>query len=254
MPTFDPPFPGGAGASLTAKEFNSLTLGLGFIAGKLLDPGLFIGPRSAVKLLHDTFTDVDVDSTDANDIFDPQPLTLKTIPLPFTLPHDPMDPEVVLTADVAIVEEGTITLADPPFEFGPEGDYYSFFAKAGDLMHIEVMSKILDYRFSDLMDPAVAILDPTAGYSPVPFFASTAINDDERESTDSFLFDVPIPATGSYVIEVFPGSSIPADALGEYEMLVYRINATVVPEPSAAVLFLLAAATGAGLRRRLFRR
>jgi hypothetical protein len=250
---FEPDFPGGAGASLTAKEFNSLTLGLGFSSGKLLDPDLFIGPRSAVKLLHDTFTDVDVDSDDANDILDPQPLTLKTVPIPFTLPRDPMEPEIILTADIAIVEEASITLADPPFDFGPESDYYSFFAKAGDLIHIEVMSKILDYRFSDLMDPVVAILDPAAAYSPVLYFGEPAINDDERESSDSFLFDVPIPATGTYVIEVFPGSSIPSAALGEYEMLVYRINSRVVPEPSSAVLLLLAAATGVGFRR-FFRR
>ena len=244
---FDPDFPGPAAATLTGKEFNSLTTSIGFSAPKLLDPTLFIGPRSGVKLLLDEFLDLDVDSADANDIMAPQMLTLKTIPIPNKMPAAPGDPEIVFFADVAVVEEGFIEPSDPPFGPAPEGDYYSFFASEGDIMHIEVLSSILDYRLGDTVNTKVAVLDPSLAYSPVPWFTSTAINDDERESTDSLIFDLAMPSTGMFVIEVFSG---PPDGLGEYEMLVYRLHAVVVPEPNAAVLGAMAAAGLVCLNRR----
>ncbi len=250
---FDPDFPGPAAATLTGKEFNSLSASIGFSAAKLLDPDLFIGPRSAVKLMLDTL-DVDVDSTNANDILDPQPLTLTTLSLPYTIPQPPGSPEVLLFADVAVVEEATIIPFDPPLPPVPAGDYYSFFGEAGDLIHIEVMSEILDYRLGDTFDTKVAVLDPSTGYSPVPWYTGSAINDDERESTDSFLHDLVLPATGSYVIEVFSGGAPGGDAFGEYEMLVYRLHTVVVPEPASAGLLLCGMALALACRRRLFAR
>ncbi len=238
---FEPDFPGPAMATLTGKELMSLTTSIGFSAGKLLAPDLFIGPRTGLKLMLDTFTDVDIDSADANDILMPQPLMLTTIPLPNTMPHPPGSPEVLFFADVVVVEEGSITPFDPPLPPIPAGDYYEFFAKEGDLIHIEVLSRILDYRLGDTFDTKVAVLDPTAAYSPVPWHSGPAINDDERESTDSFLHDLIIPKTGFYVIEVFSTTGPGKDVFGEYEMLVYRINAVVVPEPTTAGL------TGAAL-------
>ncbi len=234
---FDPPFPGPAGAALTSKEFNSLTTSIGFSASKLLDPGLFVGPRSAVKLLLDEFTDVDVDSDDANAIFSPQPLPLKTIPIPNPLP--PSDPFSVakIFADVVVVEEASIELSNPPLPPFPESDYYEVFAEAGDIIHVEVLSEILDFRLGDTLDTQVAVLDPALGYAPVPWFTGSAINDDERESSDSLIFDLEIPTTGTYVIEVFPGDDAtgPETALGEYELLVYRIKVSI-PEPSTLAI------------------
>lgn len=245
---FDPAFPGPAAATLTGKEFNSLTASVGFSAAKLLDPTLFVGPRSAVKLLLDSL-DVDVDSADANDILDPQPLPFTTLSLPNLMPMPPGSPEVLFFADVAVVEEATITELDPPFGPAPEGDYYRIFAEEGDLLQVEVLSEILDYRFSDTFDTKVAVLDPSTGYSPVPWYASTAINDDERESTDSFILDLIVPATGSYVIEVFSSGKSGADVFGEYEMLVYKIRTVVVPEPDGAALLVFGAGALLGWRK-----
>jgi hypothetical protein len=238
-----PAYTGPEGAFMTSMEFNSLTTSLGtFGPATILDPDLLIGPRSAVKLLHDTFVDLDEDSLDKNSPLAPQLLPLKTIPLPNTLP--PGDPfaGLDLSADVVIVEEASIEMLFIEGEpVGPESDYYSIDAAAGDIFTIEVISALGP---GDSLDTAVALLDPTAGLTPVPWWPS-ALNDDERESTDSLLQDVIIPADGIYVIEVFtPAGSL--DEFGDYELLVYRLNAT--PEPASMALLSLGAM--ALLRRR----
>ncbi len=229
-----PVYTGPEGAFLTGMEFNGLTTSLGtFGAGSLLSPDLFVGPRSSVKLLHDTFVDLDEDSDDKNDIDDPQPLPLKTIPLPNLLP--PADPFAGfdLFADVVIVEEASIELSSGPGPPGPESDYYSIEAFAGDVFTIEVISELGP---GDPLDTAVALLDPTTFYSPVPWWPS-ALNNDERESTDSLIQDVIIPADGTYVVEVFtPGGSL--DEFGDYELLVYRLR---IPEPATMTLLGLGA-------------
>ncbi|WP_425395751.1 hypothetical protein [Aeoliella sp.] len=237
-----PVFPGPAAAMLSSKEFNSLTTSIGFSAAKLLDPDLFIGPRSAVKLLHEEFLDLDVDSADANLATDPQPLELKTIPIPNPLPGDPVFGDAEFFADVVIVEEASIEVADGTTE-GVESDYYEFYAEAGDIMHIEVMSDILDFRLSPTFDAMVALLDPAAALAPVPWFTGSAVSFDERETdSDAFLWDVTIPAPGTYVIEVthdFVPSLSDGRKYGEYEMLVYRLRAHRVPEPGTAGLLVL---------------
>ena len=128
---------------------------------------------------------------------------------------------------------------------GPESDYYSIGADAGDIFTIEVISEVAG---GDSLDTAVALLNPAAGYTPVPWWP-TAINDNERESTDSLIQDVIIPATGTYVIEVYtPFGSL--DEFGDYEMLVYRLNA--VPEPASIALLSMGAMAllGRSLKRR----
>jgi hypothetical protein len=237
---YTPAYIGPAMATLTAKEFNSLTTSIGFSAEKLLDRDLFIGPRSAIKLLLDEFIDLEFDSADANIGTAPQPLELKTIPIPnpFT---DPVVSGLRLFADVAVVKEGSIDVkpfSDPPV---PESDYYEISAEKDDFIHIEVWSDQLDFRLSSF--DATVVLRDSVTFTPVPwptaFFATSF---DERESSDAFLWDVRIPVTGTYVIEVThdygPGTSEPGRMFGEYEMLVYRLRA--VPEPSALLLALLA--------------
>ncbi len=245
---YTPPFPGPPAAFLSDKEFNSLTTSISFTAAKLLDPDLFIGPRSAVKLLHEEFVDLDADSADENDGLAPQALELKTIPIPNPFVGDPTLGSLEIFADVAIVEEASIEMSD--FLPVPESDYYSIFAEAGDVLHIEVLSEIIDYRLSPF-DATVVLVDPAAGFAPVPWFAGAAISFDERETSDAFLWDVTIPAAGTYVIEVThdfaPGTS-DGRMLGDYEMLVYRLRAVVVPEPRSA--WLAALATGLLLFRR----
>ena len=226
---WDPNFTGPETAFLTGMELNSLTLSLGGIsAASVTDPDLVVGPRSAVKLLHEEFVDVDVDSDDENIIFSPQLLPLKTIPLPNPFPiSDPLG-RFDLFADMVIVEEASIA-ADPNTGF-PAPDYYAIDADAGDVFWVEVLSDILDHRL-DPFDSALAVLDPNTGFSPVPWFPpSGALNNDERESTDSLILDLTIPADGIYVVEVFanPGG---ADKFGDYELLIYRSFAVPIPPP-----------------------
>jgi hypothetical protein len=232
---FDPDYPGPAAAILTGKEFNSLTTSIGFSAAKLLDPGMFVGPRSGVKLLMNTI-DADVDSSDSHDPLSPQMLILKTISIPNMLPAAPGDPEVLFFADLVVVEDATIDPMPPPFSSVPDGDYYSFFGKAGDQVTIEVISEIIDYRLSDTFNTKVAVLDPLAGYSPLDYFGSPAINNDERESTDSLILDLVLPYTGMFVVEVFSDTALGSDKFGEYEMLIYRLNRVEVPETGSLVL------------------
>ncbi len=249
-----PAFPGPEAAFLTSQEFNSLTTSLGiFSPASILDPDLFVGPRSAVKLLHDTFIDLDEDSDDKNDLFDPQPLPLKTIPLPNPLP--PGDPLAAfdLFADVVIVEEASIEMFFDPTSgvpLGPESDYYSIEAAAGDLFTVEVISALGP---GDSFDSAVAVLDPAAGFAPIPWFAGTALNNNERESTDSLILDVTIPADGTYIVEVFtPFGSL--DEFGDYELLIYRLWAEPIPEPSSLALAAMALVTIMGILHRRWRR
>ena len=243
---WEPAFPGPEGAALTSMEFNGLTTSFGPLsASALLSTDLFIGPRSAVKLLHDTFVDLDVDSADANSPMSPQALTLKTIPLPNNLPPSDAMFGFDLFADVVIVEEASIE-PDDMFPV-PESDYYSITGDAGDLFFIEVISEVTGS--GDSVDSVVALLDPTLGLTPVPWFTGGAFNDDERESPDSLILDVTLPSSGTFVIEVF--SSMKAgNELGDYEMLVYRMHG--VPEPSslALALFSFIGTMGYAVRRR----
>jgi hypothetical protein len=252
---YTPAFPGPATADLSAKEFNSLTGSIGFSAGKLLDPELFIGPRSAVKLLLDEFFDVDVDSADANEAMFPQPLELKTIPIPNPFAGDPVLGSFEIFADVAVVEEASIEMMD--FAPVPESDYYAFFAEAGDLVHVEVLSDILDFRLS-AFDATAVLLDPAAGFVPMDWFAAAeaAVSFDERESSDAFLWDVGIPATGPYVVEVthdFGAGTSDGRMFGEYELLIYRLRAVVVPEASTLLLAILGVSLAACPGRLLIR-
>jgi len=246
---WDPAYTGPEDAFLTGMEFNSLSTSVGgFSAATILDPDLFIGPRSAVKLLHDTFVDLDVDSDDENDIFTPQLLPLKTIPLPNPLPPGTPFADFELFADVAIVEDASIEMhldsAGDPMH--PESDYYAIDAAAGDFITVEVISAL---GSDDFLDTALAILDPLSGFAPVPWWASSAVNDNERESSDSLLLDVEIPFDGSYIVEVYtPFGSL--EPLGDYEMLVYRLRAEAVPEPATLLLALLGLTLLACRRRR----
>lgn len=123
-----------------------------------------------------------------------------------------------LYADAVIVEEGRIDMH--PDDVIKDYDYYQIDAFADDNFTIEVISKLGP---GDPFDTAVALLDPAAGYAPVPWWPN-AMNDNERESTDSLILDVTIPADGTYVVEVYtPFES--EDTTGDYEMLIYRIGA-----------------------------
>ena len=99
-----------------------------------------------------------------------------------------------------------------------ELDYYRFDASAGDLFNFEVMSGALGHRL-DSFDPQISVLD--ASGSLIPYYGSTAFNDDEFETTDSILLDLMIPDDGTYYVRI---NSWNSSSNGEYELFGYRFN------------------------------
>lgn len=110
-------------------------------------------------------------------------------------------------------------------------DYYKIVGPAGAKVTVEVISEILsegDGRLTDPVDTHLELLD--SSLFPLPYPAASvvgmaALNDDQFESTDSILFDVELPYSGEYYLEVRPAMKpMGADVIGDYELLVYAIN------------------------------
>ena len=100
-----------------------------------------------------------------------------------------------------------------------EMDLYSFEAYQGDLLNIEVMSRVIDQRIGNVIDSQISILDDQG--SLINYWGSDAFNDDELESLDSILLDLTIPADGKYYMQV---NAYSASDTGDYELFAYRFN------------------------------
>ncbi len=86
-----------------------------------------------------------------------------------------------------------------------ESDLYSFEALAGEHVTIEVMSYSLRNRIPNTIDSLVRVYDSSG--NKLDYFGSPlgAFNDDGIDGsrqTDSILLDLPIPADGTYFVEV----------------------------------------------------
>ncbi|MGB7324249.1 MAG: putative Ig domain-containing protein, partial [Rubripirellula sp.] len=166
-----------------------------------------------------------------------------------------------LTASVHNVL-GQIDLVGPVGSETSENDLYSFDAVAGDLVTVEVYSSALRSRIDNTIDSLVRVYDATG--TKVPYYDSVlgAFNDDGFEPTDSVLVNLPIPATGTYYVEVdtfnfdidefatyVPGFDAVAFCdgrvgdvrcddtdTGGYELLLYRFDDTAVTPALGDVL------------------
>src|SRR5262249_7813967 len=78
---------------------------------------------------------------------------------------------------------------------------------------------------SNTIDPILRVYDATG--TLVAFYSGSAVNDDQFEPTDSSLFDLRLPADGTYTIEVdtFTSALTPDVDTGQYELLVYHFDA-----------------------------
>jgi hypothetical protein len=186
---------------------------------------LFFGERESIKLAFATASDrVSLtggwaeENQGANIESDsPQVLTLKPLVVPNSLIRG-LNSSKEFYVDVAAVV-GEIQLQGDH----SENDYYAFSGKAGDAVTIEVMSMSLDRYTSagidNFIDSTLRLyrIGEAGELSLVPYFNTTAINDDEFESTDSVLLDVRLPADGNYVIEVdtFTRAARPTDPQGD---------------------------------------
>ena len=128
-----------------------------------------------------------------------------------------------------------------------EDDHYSFEARLGDVVNIEIMSNALS-RVADKIDSIVTVLDSFG--QPVPYFlpSTAASNDDEFETQDSIIIDLPITADGTYTIRVDTFRFTPASSLfdqfcsnpasnpacsdtdtGDYELFVWLSSQGTIP-------------------------
>jgi len=101
-----------------------------------------------------------------------------------------------------------------------KSDWYSFTARAGDLINIDVLSNSVA-RFgtgadgkltpNDYLDTIVRVYN--ANGELVPYHDGLAVNDDTFEPTDSSIVDLLLPTDGTYYIEVDSFNRF-GDALG----------------------------------------
>ncbi|WP_165219276.1 PKD domain-containing protein [Aquisphaera insulae] len=199
----------------------------------------FFGEREAVKLAFaDSGTTVVEASGANNSVPTAQALTLTPVAVPNTLL---VGQNVGKAFQVAAVDvNAAITLAD---DGTSHVDYYSFTATAGQLFNFSVFSQTLTRNGTQVIDPVLTILEAD-GHTIVPYgsfangtfvpFASGAVasNDDSFQDPDSVLYDVTMPYTGTYYIQV--KNYVPVNefnialnsAVGRYELFAYSFAAS----------------------------
>ncbi len=219
---YTPPYPG----PVAANETNRHIMGSPAATGESLQDaisGQYFGARSAVKLAFFSFQgQVLGEQFGTHDTpLTSQPITLSNL----VVPNTEMTGSLVgLEFDVeATVVTGAVQGAG-------EVDVYSFDATAGQVLNMELMSSVLASsplpRFTQAFDTMISVVD--ASGTAIPYYAGTAINDNEFESTDSILIDLIIPADGTYYIQVESSTGL---EVGQYELFVYNFEANT---PAAA--------------------
>lgn len=238
---YTPVFPGPPDATLTYTDVQSLTTAIGGFSYGALTGDLKVGQRSAIKLAYNADPAFFTESLfePHSSVLTPAPLPLKTIGVPnVTGPGEPIH-GLPLIAEIVVIS-GSIDVVDGL----AESDYYSFPAKPGDFIQIEVLSEIIESRF-DEFDVAVAVYDADDPLTPVYYGDFT--NADERESTDALILDLPAGDTIEIIVEVFP--QFPAhDPVGDYELFVAVFRP--VPEPASLALGLALLGASTVRRRR----
>ncbi|MFO0943019.1 MAG: MBG domain-containing protein [Pirellulales bacterium] len=171
---------------------------------------LFFGEREAVKIAFamsgndsaETGTWTDEQDGQNRTVDTAQTVAWSTISVPNTLFRGLNSAKSFLVDTLAV--SGQIGLAGNV----SENDYYSFEGQAGDVVSIELFSQALR-RFTNngvdgYIDSVLRLYRRIDANTvvPVDYYGSSAINDDEFESTDSLLMDVTLPVSGEYIVEV----------------------------------------------------
>jgi hypothetical protein len=228
---FDPPYPGPASASLTSEHIMSLASTVSLSAGTIISSDLHLGFREAIKLkMMGVMPDPELPGIKTPLM--PQTMSFEPIAVPNTMIGHADGPLFGMPTYSVRVDsiEGTLS-PDPDAPLGSPvlTDYYKFTGAKDEIVTIEVMSAMLSWRFADITDPVVFLLD-SAGLPVGTYF----MNDDEYESTDSMLLDIALPYSGTYFIEVGPFDALDPMSAGAYDLFVYRY--TVIPEPGSLLL------------------
>ncbi len=238
--------PGGAGnlnpifpGPTNATEFGNHVLStpaFGASVARFAQP-VWLSERSAIKLTHaEQGTVVAESAAPNNTLATAQSLTPDNLLVPNTIVAG-QNAGVGPFFDVDTLSvTGSITAGDI--------DLFQFEAEAGDLFNFEVSSSS-NVNIANSFDTQLSILDSSGNF--VDYFGTNAFNDDEIESFDSVIFDLVLPADGTYFIQV---NGFAAGSAGDYELFFSRFNGGVaVPEPTSMAV-LLGVAAIAGLRRR----
>ena len=186
-----PTYPGPVNA--TESQFHIMaTPAFGLPAANFITGDQFFSIRSAIKL--STFTQNGQVLAEQGGVHGTtataQPILLDDLFVPNTTLSGPFVGDE-LEVDATTVT-GSLTSAG-------EMDFYSFSANAGDILNLEVISSVLNgtnpVRITNPFDTMVRVLDSSG--TVLPLGTGIADNDDEIESTDSVIIDLPIPTTGT---------------------------------------------------------
>ena len=206
--SFNPAFVGPNGAFETFSHLISSPATDG--SNRFNDLGdLYFGEREAVKLTFASYGQTKTEAAVHDSIGSAQKLTLAALPVKNTekgkaalnsartLPWPGWPSQAKLCAD--------------PTTHHSVNDYYSFTGLAGENFNFEVMSKELSRLGDNTIDSYLRIYDSEGKL--VPYYNGTARNDDNFESSDSVLFDVILPTSGTYYVEVSPFNPLDSDEL-----------------------------------------
>jgi len=213
---YNPQFPGpaggvetfdhllGTGASVGSDRFNDLR-------------NLFFGEREAIKLalsVSDHSQTFATESTSAHGTYlTAQALALTTVAVPNTLSTGLHQNKSIYVQMKSVV--GSIAVDSATGK--SQNDWYSFNGSAGDVVNLDLYSNSLT-RYGtaadNYIDSIVRVWYVQGGVlTEVPWFTSTAVNDDIFEPTDSSIVDLLLPVTGTYYIEVDTFKRDPSSAL-----------------------------------------
>jgi Bacterial Ig-like domain (group 3)/PKD domain/Bacterial pre-peptidase C-terminal domain/RTX calcium-binding nonapeptide repeat (4 copies) len=159
---------------------------------------LYFGPREAIKLAFADHGTILPEQPAAHSAFaTAQPLPLAALTVPNTTTggtEQGLSFQVGATAVAASIGLDPATGQSDP-------DFYSFTGRKGDVLSFEVDSVELARLFGqNTIDSVLSVYDSVGNL--VPYYGASAFNDDQFETTDSMLYDVALPADGTYYVKV----------------------------------------------------
>ncbi len=232
---YTPDYPGPTNATESGRNLMASPASVGQTLDQATGPVSF-GAREAVKLAFNETPNVVTGTGGNSSTVAAQPLTLNDLDVPNTLRPGSQDYGKTFDVD-AVAVTGSISVAG-------EDDFYSVLAPAG-LLEVSLLTMTLPSPRLSNLDGILTVRDATG--SPVNYYGTPAVSDDEFESGEATLIDLILPTAGLYYFEVNGFGS----STGGYELFAYTFAA--VPEPGTGVLALVGLAFVSLRRRRTSR-
>ncbi len=205
--SYNPNYPGPENADEFDDHLMASPASVGSSLADVLTPS-WLSERSATKLANN----------EQGSVQDEGPLIFDSLNVPNTIVSGD-NAGLVFVVD-SFVGDGDVSTAG-------ELDQFTFEGSAGDLFTFEVISRIINDRVVDVLNPMITVIDPDD--MDIDYYGTTpASNDDEFETSDSIIIDLVLPKDGTYTIEV-EASDPPGTDTGQYELLGYRFITTEPP-------------------------